>query len=312
MNTLKPKNLNQGYTWLSFLSLCLFIFGGVVTIAPIVGAALTLPFVGFDFSQLELVMSMPTNKPELRTAILVFHGGNALGYSIIAPWLYLRFVRKQKVWDYLEEASDISSSGVILSLSIALVSIYYISPITSWNEKVNFSEQLPSLYNWMRGQEDRIRELTEFITDFDTFSEFLVALIVIGGIAAVGEEFLFRGLIQKHLVVLTKNHHVGIIISAFIFSAIHLQFFGFFPRFILGLTFGYMYHYGKSLAYPIAAHFFNNGFVVVSFYLYKQGWISLDPNNNDVTPLWLSGLACIAFLICFTSYIKIFENREKR
>ena len=312
MSGFQPKNLNQKTTWFSFLSLLLFVFAGVATIGPLLGFVLALPFVGFDLEEIKTLMSFPTNVPHLRTALIVFQGGNAIGYSIVAPLLYFRYVRKQRVLDYLGEKDKVSSSGLTLSFSLALISIFWMSPIAAWNEDVNFHSYLPEVYDWMRGQEDKIQEVTRFMTNFQSFPQFLIALFVIAAVAAVGEEFLFRGIIQNQLTNLTKNHHVGIFLSAFIFSAIHFQFFGFFPRFILGLSFGYMYHFGRSLVYPIAAHFFNNAFVVVSIYFYKNGFSSLDPNSDENAPLWLSGLALIAFVICFFSYIKIFENTKKR
>ena len=48
------------------------------------------------------------------------------------------------------------------------------------------------------------------------------------------------------------------LLSSLLFSALHLQFYGFFPRFFLGVFFGYLFYWSGSLMYPVIAHALNN------------------------------------------------------
>ena len=94
-----------------------------------------------------------------------------------------------------------------------------------------------------------------------------INLLMIAIIPAIGEEFFFRGLLQRIFSNWVRNTHWGIIISAFLFSAIHMQFYGFFPRFLLGAMFGYLFVWSGSLWLPVLAHFINNSLAVIAYYL---------------------------------------------
>jgi len=90
----------------------------------------------------------------------------------------------------------------------------------------------------------------------------------------LGEELLFRGVVQRILTEMTRNHHWGIWLSAALFSALHLQFFGFIPRLLLGAIFGYLLVWSGSLWLPILAHFVNNAGAVIALWLSGKGVIS--------------------------------------
>jgi membrane protease YdiL (CAAX protease family) len=98
----------------------------------------------------------------------------------------------------------------------------------------------------------------------------LVNLFMIALIPAVGEELVFRGLIQRHLTDLFRNAHVAIVVAAVIFSLVHFQIYSFLPRFFLGLILGYAFYYGKSIWYPVIAHLVNNTLGVLFYYFYMN------------------------------------------
>jgi len=115
----------------------------------------------------------------------------------------------------------------------------------------------------------------------------ILNLFIIAILPAVGEEFFFRGVLQKILIRLFKSVHVAIWVTAFIFSAIHFQFFGFVPRFILGLIFGYLFFWSGTLWLPVISHFINNAVPVIMSYI--QGMEKF--NTPSDTPLWKLALA---------------------
>jgi hypothetical protein len=112
-----------------------------------------------------------------------------------------------------------------------------------------------------------------------------LALTVIAIVPAIGEEFLFRGIVQNLLLNVSRNIHLSIWISAFLFSAIHFQFFGFVPRMLLGALFGYLYFWSGNLLYPIAAHFINNGFTLLMIYLFRSDVINFDIESTESVPI---------------------------
>jgi len=84
---------------------------------------------------------------------------------------------------------------------------------------------------------------------------------------AIGEELLFRGVLQRIFANWTKNIHLGVWIAAILFSAMHMQFYGFLPRMMLGVLFGYLFVWSGSLLLPILCHFINNGSAVIYAYV---------------------------------------------
>lgn len=94
----------------------------------------------------------------------------------------------------------------------------------------------------------------------------LMNILVIGIVPGIGEELVFRGIIQKEFQSYLKNPYIAIIISSIIFSALHLQFEGFLPRFILGMVLGLLYYWTGNLWVNIAVHAFNNGLQVLLTY----------------------------------------------
>jgi membrane protease YdiL (CAAX protease family) len=123
------------------------------------------------------------------------------------------------------------------------------------------------------------------MTNYKKIGQLIIALIVVVLLPAVGEEVLFRGIIQRKLAQHWANVHVAIWVSAAIFSAIHFQFFGFLPRMILGALFGYLYYWSGRLSVAITAHFINNGFVLVMMFLYNIKVLDINIEETKSLPL---------------------------
>lgn len=161
-----------------------------------------------------------------------------------------------------------------------------------WNSQMVLPESMASLEAWMRSMEEQLMEMTKYLTDFQTIPELLAGILVIGVLAGIGEEMFFRGVLQPKMHLYTGSVHWGIWLSAIIFSAIHVQFYGFLPRVFLGAMFGYMYVFTGSLVYPILAHIINNTFTVLMVYASNQGMIEFDIESTDTVsyPMALVGL----------------------
>lgn len=163
-----------------------------------------------------------------------------------------------------------------LSYAIAAALLFAFGPIMQLIGEANMTMTLPDSWNkievWMRTQEDSMAVLTERIVMVDRWELLLANIIVMAIMPAIAEEYYFRGSLMHMIQRLTKNYHLTIWISAIIFSAIHVQFFGFFPRMILGVFFGYMFVWTQNIWIPIVAHFVNNATVAVLAFVYtRQG-----------------------------------------
>ena len=275
-----PRTLHPG---LQILLLLGFMFlGGCVGYTLVFGWAR----VGFGLSvgQLQQVMLNPAAAPEgwgllmMTQGVLLFMAGaggalalvSALGYG----WAeYFNLRRLGAGWWLLAAAALIV---VILPL---------MSVIIAWNAGAHFPGALHGFEVWARASEDRAAGLTKFLTNFNSGARFLVGVLVIALVPAVAEELVFRGVIQKNLVR-WFSPHVGVWLGAVIFSAIHFQFFGFVPRFVLGLVLGYLYLWSGNILVSMAAHFTQNALQLLILYLTQRGQFGwgFDSDSTDALP----------------------------
>jgi hypothetical protein len=183
-------------------------------------------------------------------------------------------------------------------------------PITSFTGQINSAIHLPSwlsgVENWMREKEESADNLIDSIVVSDTFWIMSLNLIIIGLIPPITEEMIFRGVFQKIFSKLFRSGHLAIWVTAFIFSAIHLQFLGFIPRFILGLIFGYLFLWGGTLWLPIISHFVNNAFPVIMTYI--QG-IEKANASPDI-PLWKQAVALPIPVVVIFVILFYFRNKN--
>jgi len=185
---------------------------------------------------------------------------------VIVGWLFSGNIAK-----YLQLDRRINFPLVLITVAVILVINPFIAFVGQINNDMSLPGFLSDLEEWMRRMEDQAAGLIDRFMEVETIGGLLFNLFMIAVIPAVGEEFLFRGVIQKIFTGMTRNYHWGIWISAFFFSALHMQFYGFVPRMLLGGLFGYMLVYSGSLWLPVISHFVNNAMGVLIIYFENKG-----------------------------------------
>lgn len=268
--------------WLSLISIILISFGGLI-VGQFVAMLLVTQIYGLSLFQVIEMVSNISEHPDYKVAIYILQGLSAVFAFIVAPWCFLRFIEK-KNFSILSPNPVIELLPVILVLLISVVFMAVNFKFAEWNAQMVLPEFLKDVEAWMRLQEDKLEEATMFLTNINTPAEFVIAMIVIAIIPAIGEEFLFRGLIQNQLQSWTKNAHWAIWLTGILFSTIHIQFYGFVPRMLLGVLFGYMYLWSGNILYPMLAHFANNGFQVAMLYLYKSEITNFNIDETESVP----------------------------
>lgn len=273
---------------------------GFVVLGPIIGFFLSLPFFPGGMLELTDAIQDPLNHPEVKIPFYIMQGAATLIGLIVAPMILLKVLHRS-VENVFKSRSWYAIAFIITPI-IVIVFMGLNSIFIEWNADFHFPEFLNGFETWAREREDYAATLTTFITKFDSIGELILGLVVIALLPAIGEEFVFRGLIQTELQKATRNPHVSIWIAAVLFSAIHMQFFGFVPRLLLGALFGYLYYWSGNLTMSIVAHFVNNGFAVVGMYLYQQGKFDFNVEGTDAAPLsavLVSGVITAALLYYF-------------
>lgn len=164
--------------------------------------------------------------------------------------------------------------GILLACFAIIVASPMINALAAWNESIHLPHSLASLEQWMREQEDAAALATNLLLTANSWVDLLINILIVGVLAGVGEELLFRGTLQKAMTSHQINPHVAIWSIAILFSAIHLQFYGFIPRMLLGAWFGYLYWWSGSIMIAIAAHSLNNIGSVLTLYAIDQDYIA--------------------------------------
>jgi membrane protease YdiL (CAAX protease family) len=188
-----------------------------------------------------------------------------------------------------------------------LFTLPIISFLADLNHKIALPASFASLENSFRLAEARAENATRFLLNINSLSGLLVNLLVIAVVAALAEELIFRGIIQKLLFEQSKNIHLAIWLTALVFSLFHLQFFAIIPRIVLGAALGYTYYWSRSIWVPIFFHFINNASIVLASYLYQQKVITTDPNEITFFPI---SVLFVAF-ICSIAIIYFWIKRAK-
>ena len=188
-----------------------------------------------------------------------------------------------------------------------LFTLPIISFLADINNKITLPVSFASLENSFRLAEARAENASRFLLNISCLSGLMVNLLVIAVVAAIAEELIFRGIIQKLLFEQSKNIHLAIWLSALVFSLFHLQFFSLIPRIVLGAALGYSYYWSRSIWVPIFFHFINNASIVLASYLYQQKMITTDPNEITFFP---NSVLFVAF-ICSIAIVYFWNKRAK-
>lgn len=296
MNTDRPNS-----PWLSLVTLLGFTFVGALASQIIVIVLFAWLSGKLDLSSLSNPVVLAESNRGLLYLLLA---SSSLG-TFLFPALLLQRIERHQI-DYFPARNV--QLGLFLGLSfLFLVAASPIMELISrWNMEMSLPESLKSAETWMRTQEDAMADLTKNLVMVDSLSLLLTNIVVMAIIPAIVEEFFFRGALQTICYRIFDNQHAAIWITAIIFSAIHVQFFGFFPRMILGLIFGYAFVWTKNIWVPVFAHFVNNASVtIIAYFFHKQGKTYEDLQSAEIySPIIYLSSFIVTLLIGYYFYKK--------
>jgi len=205
-----------------------------------------------------LDLNSPTNLNFLRFTLVLNHLG-----MFLLPALAFSYY-PSNYWLNLKQIEfNFNKSSILKAVFLALIAMPFISYLGYINQQIVLPNFLSDFELVLKSLELQAEEVTLQLLSKNNFTDVLINLLIIAFIPAVGEELIFRGVVQPVLLGFTKNFWVGIILTAIIFSAMHLQFYGFLPRVFIGIILGIIVFKSGSLVNGIVAHFVNNGVLVL-------------------------------------------------
>ena len=186
--------------------------------------------------------------------------GSFLFPPLLCAWMWADNHRPF-VWLKLDKC--LSWQEALLAVAIMVCAIPAINLLADWNSQIVLPDCLKGFEQWAKQQEETAARLTERFLKADNVGVLLINIGLMALLPAIAEELSFRGTLQQ----IFGNQHAAIWTSAIIFSAIHMQFYGFIPRMLMGAMFGYVFVWTGNLWVPILMHFTNNGLAVLVYYL---------------------------------------------
>lgn len=291
-------------------------FGQFGILLGLVGAGLMLAAI-FQFVIMASIMSLKDMlsggtdnfmkemfKPEnLNKAKFMQVGGTFL-MMFIPVWLYARICDKQP-FRYLGFDTFFSKKNIAIVIGITFLGMLLSGALGEVNELIPIPKNWELRFKKMEA--DYAAQVTAMAT-MKTFGEYLIGMIIIAVLPAIFEEMLFRGGFQQIFVNWFKNPFWAIVLTSFFFSLIHMSYYGFLPRFFLGMLLGYMFYYTNNLWYCVLAHFINNGIAVTAMFWLTQTGKDMQKVMDYNFPIWLGALVLPIMILLF---IKLKNNPVK-
>lgn len=262
---------------------------------------------------LEQIQSLSVEQPSVLAALKLLQGILSVVIFLV-PALLFAYLSDRKSMRYIGFRQPVPLKFWWLGLLLMVLAF----PAASWLNQVNQQMHLPGFMKEteesLRQAEQSANKLMKAMLVMKSPLDLAAMIFLIGLLPAVCEELFFRGVLQRLFIQITKRPWTGIIITAILFSALHGQFLGFFPRLLLGVLLGVIYWYSGSIWPGILAHFVNNAIQVVYVY-YDNSYVDKEP---VLQPAWIIfSITAIILLIVYmrrishTHYGELYDTDDE-
>lgn len=195
---------------------------------------------------------------------------------------------------------DFSDIGAVTILTFCLLPLIGITG--EFNSSISFPEWLSGFKEWIIEKENNVESMVELALSDNHIGFIAINIVLFAILPAIGEELIFRGIFQKIFERIFRSGHLAVWLTSFLFSALHLQFYGFLPRLILGLVFGYLFLWSRRLWLPVIAHFINNAVVLTGQYLYDDKTTKMPYDSSVSGQIVLLILALIPVILIMNRF----------
>jgi len=296
MKKLKGTMKNSNGLMQSMMLLAL-LFAGYMLGQIIFGICIGTQLAG-QTRDVNAMLEILNNSPNLlRQGLFISHI-----CTFLFPALAAAYIFSDNYKEYLHLETPFGGATAFWTVASMICVLPALNFIAEWNSQMTLPAALQQIEEILKQLEEQNARVLEMVLNTDKISVFIINILIVAVLAAVGEEFVFRGALQNIFVKTVHNHHLAIWCAAIIFSAIHLQFYGFIPRMLLGAYFGYLLYFTKTLWIPVLAHFTHNFIAVSATWFFrhdKQGAEIFDAYGTGET-WWLAVAGAALFLFCAT------------
>lgn len=211
-------------------------------------------------------------------------------FSFFVPTLIFAYLAHPRPLGYVGMQAPGNGLQVLLAITLMIGASPLLMVLDSLISHINFGPDIKKM------QADNEATMSAFL-HITTLSGFFKVFCMMAIFPALGEEVFFRGVFMRFLKKRNASMVIPILGSAFFFSFMHFNIYGFISIFMAGILLAIIYYLTGSIWCSIAAHMFFNGFQVILSYLGNtNNSVKAFVNDNSVPyGLIIAGTAVAAF-----------------
>jgi len=283
------KIYSKGFNGWSQLAILLGLVGGGLIVGGIVVLPIWKIMTGASIMNLEADML----KPQYATAAQTIQVVSTI-FMFLLPVVIYAFICYKNGWAFLGFGQKLNNTHLLIALLVVVCSV----PLISALEEINKMIPLPPATRLrFDNMEKKYNEQVLAMIQLKSWGQYFISICVIALLPAVTEELLFRGGLQNLLSLWTRSPWFSIVLTALLFSAVHLSWYGFFARFFLGMILGAIFYYTQNIWLNILVHFINNAFVVTVLFAATKKGQQIDMAAEQNMPLWSGAIALVLMLL---------------
>lgn len=299
-NLFDPKLFRDASPFAKIL-LILFISFSSLLIVGFFFILLSIPIFHLSFSDLNLILKGEISSFNI-LYVKYFQATQSIALFIV-PSILLNYLLFNRFKNYNRTPK---SSFFLVFLMVIILMVFTVpitDKLTEWNEMIHFPGILESKFQSLEKEAGKI---TDQLLSGHSVYDLFINIIVIALIPAIGEEFFFRGIIQRLFYDWLKNYHFAVIFGAVLFSGIHLQFYGFIPRMMLGILFGYIFYWSKNIWLPVVGHLLNNTITILIVFFHDNNVAQIGKSEGN----YLFGSSVVFLISIFLTVLMIISLRK--
>jgi uncharacterized protein len=263
-------------------------------------------FIGININTKADLFSV-TENPEYTGYIKFLVGFNHLIVFVLVPLVYLKIFYSGRIVSFLGKRKF--NPGLFFWGAAMLYCAYPLMGYLAFlSEKVAWPQ-------WMTEMEKSSIEALSGLLLMNQPIDLMINILIVAILPGIGEELLFRGILQSETEKKLRNAFAAIMITSILFSAFHFQVTGFLPKMIIGAICGYIYYVSRDIRMPILLHFINNGMATAALYLsgtdLTQGIAENEKEISLLTGLISLTLSGMAGYYIFKTYNNLNNEQEQ-
>ena len=294
---------SKNFSYRAQMGILIALFGAGLIVGAALGALAWIAMTGKSIFTMESDML----NPKYYNAIMMMQVISTIFLFFLPVYFFARICYRRP-WEFMGLKTSFNTKQVITVLVVLGLTFVFSDTLVQLTNMIPIPKSWEVKFKAM----EAAREIQEkALININTLPKYIISMFVIAVLPGILEEIIFRGALQNILVRWFKGPWLAIIVTAVIFSAIHMSFYGFFVRFALGMFLGMIFYYSGSLWLAILFHFLFNGVQVTILYLSSKEIKTTDVTEQHL-PLWM-GLVSLGLIIyAFIYFIKISEYSKNQ